>query len=144
MNYIKQLLELTYFILDHKWWQNNVTQQNVFNRRRTIKMTFTEGFKLSHFHFPEVVFCLNFWSLDSLQSLIQLGSEGELRGEHLTMLLPYFVFIYCILYTLYHTTVKYNKKDTNLPFQSHITQSISYHTVRANVLCHAVPQETIV
>lgn len=40
--------------------------------------------------------------------------------------------------------MKYNKKDTNLPFQSHITQSISYHTVRANVLCLAVPQETIV
>ena len=49
-----------------------------------------------------------------------------------------------ILYIYINTTMKYNKKDTNLPFQSHITQSISYHTVCANVLCLGVPQETIV
>ena len=73
-----------------------------------------------------------------------IGIRGELRGEHLTMLLPYFIFIYCILYTLYHTTMKYNKKrhKPTIPEPYHTKHFL--HTVRANVLCLAVPQETIV
>ena len=79
-----------------------------------------------------------------------IGIRGgvERRTPYHAVAILYIYILFSLYFISHNHEIQQKRHKPTIPepypFQSHITQSISYHTVCANVLCLGVPQETIV